>query len=129
LSGLNAHINRDLPVAVVQSYQALGGSPDRDDPRFADYERVNAILEGVEAQIKQDLAIGLIALVDAGAGSVDDVLAMWSVRATRDAAWTHSELLWHLRNLPFLRNEFLRTLDSFTGFAGRGLLQPLGLPG
>ena len=28
LAGMNAHINRDLPVAIVQIYQATGGTPN-----------------------------------------------------------------------------------------------------
>jgi len=60
--------------------------------------------------------------VDAAAGPLDDVLAMWSIQAARDAAWTHAEVLWNLRDLPDLQKDFLATLDEFTGFAGRGLL-------
>jgi Family of unknown function (DUF5995) len=122
LAGMNAHINRDLPVAIVQIYQANGGAPDRSDPHYADYEKINGILETVETQVKQEFTTGIIGVVDATAGPVDDVLAMWSVRAARDAAWTHAEVLWSLRDFPDLRNDFLATLDDFTGFAGRGLL-------
>ncbi len=122
LAGMNAHINRDLPVAIVQLYQAAGGTPDRSDPHYADYEKVNGILETVETQVKQEFTTGIIGMADATAGPLDDVLAMWSVRAARDAAWTHAELLWNLRDLPVLRSYFLATLNDFTGFAGRGLL-------
>jgi hypothetical protein len=122
LAGMTAHINRDLPVAIVQIYQANGGAPDRSDTHYADYEKVNGILETVETQVKQEFTTGLIGVVDATAGPLDDVLAMWSVRAARDAAWTHAEMLWNLRDLPALQNNFLATLDDFTGFAGRGLL-------
>ena len=38
------------------------------------------------------------------------------------AAWTHAEVLWTLRAAPHLRDAFFSRLDSFTGFAGRGLL-------
>ncbi len=122
LAGMNAHINRDLPAAIVQIYQATGGAPNRGDRHHADYERVNGILEAVETQVKQEFTTGLIGVVDAAAGPLDDRLAMWSVRAARDAAWTHAELLWNLRHLPVLRSDFLKTLDNFTGFASRGLL-------
>jgi hypothetical protein len=122
LAGMNAHINRDLPVAIVQIYQATGGTPNRSDPHYADYEKVNGILETVETQVKQEFTTGIIGIVDSASGPLDDVLAMWSIRAARDAAWTHAEVLWNLRNAPDLRNDFLTTLDNFTGFAGRGLL-------
>ncbi len=122
LAGMNAHINRDLPVAIVQLYQATGGAPDRSDAHYADYQRVNAVLEAVETRVKAEFATGIIGVVDAAAGQLDDVVAMWSIRAARDAAWTHAELLWNLRQLPKLQNDFLTTLDNFTGFASRGLL-------
>jgi hypothetical protein len=122
LAGMNAHINRDLPVAIVQTYQNTGGSPSRGDPHHVDYERVNDVLDGVERQVRKDFDTGIIGVIDAAAGPVDDVIAMWSVRAARDAAWTHAELLWNLRGLPTLRDDFFATLDNFTGFAARGLL-------
>jgi hypothetical protein len=126
LAGMNAHINRDLPIAIVQTYQSTGGAPSRGDPHYADYERVDEILARVESQVRKDFDAGIIGVVDAAAGPVDDVLAMWSVRAARDAAWTHAELLWSLRDLPALRADFFATLDNFTGFAGRGLLIHVG---
>ncbi len=127
LAGMNAHINRDLPVAIVKIFQATGGSPDRSGPHYADYERVNGILEAVETQVKQEFTTGIVGVVDAAAGPLDDVMAMWSIRAARDAAWTHAELLWQVRNLPLLQRDFLSTLDNFTGFAGRGLLTRLAV--
>ena len=126
LAGMNAHINRDLPVALVQIFEATGTEPHRGDARHADYERINAILETVEAQVKQQFMTGIIGAVDAVNGPMDDVLAMWSIRAARDAAWTHAELLWNVRHLPRLKNDFIRTLDGFAGFAGRGLLTHVG---
>jgi hypothetical protein len=63
-----------------------------------------------------------VGVVDSVAGDVDDVVAMWKVRAARETAWTNAEVLWALRTSPVLRDGFFGRLDSFTGFAGRGLL-------
>jgi len=124
LAGMNAHINRDLPRAVVATFQALGGAPDGDGPRHDDFERVNDILEDVEARVKPELATGIVGAIDAAAGPADDVAAMWSVRAARDAAWTNAQVLWALGDAPFLRDDFFARLDRLAGFAGRGLLAP-----
>ena len=78
--------------------------------------------EAVEAQIKVEFSTGIVGVVDSVAGDVDDVVAMWKVRAARDTAWTNAEVLWALRTSPVLRDAFFGRLDSFTGFAGRGLL-------
>jgi hypothetical protein len=125
LAGMNAHINRDLPDGIASTFTALGGTPDNVGPRHSDFERVNAILESVETRIKGEFATGVIGDVDVIAGRLDDIFAMWSVRAARDAAWTHAEVLTKLGGTPQLRTSFFSSLDSFTGFAGRGLLLPV----
>jgi hypothetical protein len=119
---MNAHINRDLPAGIVATYLATDGAPGQAGARRADFERVNDLLEAVEAQIKVEFSTGIVGLVDSVAGDVDDVVAMWKVRAARDTAWTNAEVLWALRTSPVLRDAFFGRLDSFTGFAGRGLL-------
>jgi hypothetical protein len=122
LAGMNAHINRDLPAGIVATYLATDGAPGQTGARYADFERVNDLLETVEAQIKVEFSTGIVGLVDSVAGDVDDAVAMWKVRAARDTAWTNAEVLWALRTSPALRDAFFGRLDSFTGFAGRGLL-------
>ena len=124
LAGMNAHINRDLPEGIVAAYRATDGEPEEGSARHADFNRVNDLLEAVEAQIKVELSTGLVMIVDVAAGDVDDAIAMWKVRAARAAAWTNAQVLWALRPTPTLRTAFFSRLDSLTGFAGRGLLLP-----
>jgi hypothetical protein len=128
LAGMNAHINRDLPEGIVATYRATDGAPAEGTPRHEDFGKVNDLLEAVEAQIKVEFSTGLVLLIDTAGGNVDDAIAMWKVRAARAAAWTNAEVLWALRAQPALRNAFFSRLDSFTGFAGRGLLVPTALP-
>ena len=124
LAGMNAHINRDLPEGIVQSFRALGGDPLTDEGREQDFERVNDILERVEADVKTEFTVGLVGVVDRLGGTADDAVAMWKVRAARSAAWTNAQVLWGLRDLPGLRDRFFTRLDSLVGMAGRGLLLP-----
>jgi hypothetical protein len=124
LAGMNAHINRDLPQALVNSYRATDGAPAEGSPRHHDFDKVNDLLEAVEAQIKVEFSTGLVMLVDTACGDVDDAIAMWKVRAARAAAWTNAEVMWALTPTPTLRTAFFSRLDSLTGFAGRGLLLP-----
>ena len=49
---MNAHINRDLPVALVQTFAALGVAPSDDGPQHADFETVNNVLATTEKQVK-----------------------------------------------------------------------------
>jgi uncharacterized protein DUF5995 len=127
LAGMNAHINRDLPVALVAAYEQAGLELRRDAPEHADYERVNELLARVEAKAKAAYLTGAVAAIDRlvhRVDRIDDVLAMWEVRRAREAAWTNAEALWSLRSDAGLRTEFVRVLDRMVGLAGRGLLVP-----
>jgi hypothetical protein len=124
LAGMNAHINRDLPVGIVRAFRDVGGNPIHDQVRREDYDRVNDHLARIEETAKQDLSLGLVQVVDVASGAVDDHLAMWNVKAARATAWTNAQVLWTLDATPALRASFFDRLDSLAGFAGRGLLTP-----
>jgi hypothetical protein len=126
LAGMNAHVNRDLPLALVETCEARGVELRRRSPQHRDFRRIDALLAATEARAKADLVTGALAEADVALGRVDDVLAMWKVEPARAAAWSNAETVWALRGLPQLRASFLRTLDRTVGFAGRGLLRPLG---
>jgi hypothetical protein len=125
LAGMNAHINRDLPLALVETWEALDLGPERDGAAYRDYVLVNELLERVEDRVKADFAAGVVGHVDRSLGEVDDAVAMWKVSRARDAAWASAETLWALRGAPSVQREFAATLDRLVGFAGRGLLRPL----
>jgi Family of unknown function (DUF5995) len=128
LAGMNAHINRDLPVALVATFEEAGIPLADGSPQHADYVHVNTVLSGVEAEAKQQFLGGgwlrkldrLIHRFD----RIDDVVAMWDVSRARDAAWTNAQALWALRGDRELFDAYLATLDRTVGFAGRGLLVP-----
>jgi len=124
IAGMNAHINNDLAHALVLTWHELDLGPARDTPEFRDYERVNAILEAVEAEIKGPLADDLIAGVDTLLGTADDFLALWSIRRARAEAWRRAGIM---RGMP--DSELDSLFDGFVGFAGNLLLRPSGLTG
>ena len=127
LAGMNAHINRDLPQGIVQVFEVLGGDPTSAGVRRQDFDSVNDLLERVEADVKHEFSVGVVGVVDAAGGRVDDIAAMFKVRVARAAAWTNAEVLWTLRPTPHIRTAFFDTLDRSTGLAGGALLAPLGL--
>jgi Family of unknown function (DUF5995) len=124
LAGMNAHINRDLPVALVATCEELGLDLEHAKPELADFRRVNTLLKKTEREVKVWFATGFVGTVDTALGNVDDRIAMWDVARARDAAWVQARTLWALRPLPPLQRRFLETLDRVVGFAGRGLLVP-----
>jgi hypothetical protein len=125
LGGMNAHINRDLPDGIVQSFLALGGDPLLDRTRVEDFTRINDVLERVEKDVKTEFLTGAIAVIDRAGAPLDDVIAMWNVRQARAAAWTNAQVLWGLRTVPVLRARFFDRLDRLVGMSSRGLLLPV----
>lgn len=125
LAGVNAHINRDLCVALVSAFETAGAAPQRDTARHRDYLHVNRILAAVQTQAKQMLFSELLTSVDEQLGRADDVLELWSLDRARDAAWVAGELQWQLRSAPLLAAQHLDALDRLVGCAGRGLLRVL----
>jgi Family of unknown function (DUF5995) len=124
VAGMNAHINHDLSIAVVQTSEEQGVVPRRGSPEHRDFERVNTILEAVAEQVKHFLATGIVGEIDQDLGRLDDVVALWSVRKARETAYTNGEILWQLRDTPVLNDAFLRNLDRLVGLSSRGLLVP-----
>jgi hypothetical protein len=127
LAGMNAHINRDLPVALVETCEKLGVDLRASSPQRRDFRRIDAILASTEDRVKGRFITGELAEVDTALGQLDDCVAMWKVERAREAAWVNAQTLWALRGAPRLSAKFLLTLDRMVGFAGRGLLRPIVL--
>jgi Family of unknown function (DUF5995) len=125
LAGMNAHINRDLPLALVETCRVLEIVPVRGCPQHVDFRALDPLLAETEARVRADFATGLVGLADETLGELDSVVAMWNVRKARAAAWVNAEMLWAVREVPFAGARFVVTLDRLVGLAGRGLLRPL----
>jgi Family of unknown function (DUF5995) len=124
LAGLSAHINRDLPLAVVLTCAERDTTPD-SGAHHADYERINTLLAAVEPSIRRSFIDGL------PIPGLQDVVANFDLIKARHTAWLNAETLWALRQIaPARQADYLDGLDHLVGFAGRGLLVPLlgGIP-
>lgn len=122
IAGMNAHINHDLAVALVDTCAERGLKIRDDTPQHRDYLAVNATLERVEGEIKTRFLSGAIAHVDQALGTLDDVVANWSVARARDNAWITAQAIRALQDVPFLYKQYMAALARNVGFAGRGLL-------
>jgi hypothetical protein len=125
LAGMNAHINRDLAVALVSTCDELGVNLAERSPEHADFERVNLLLREVETRVKPAYVTGPLRILDRLAhrfGRLDDVVAMWDVERARAAAWANAQALWALRDEPALGERFVAALDRMVGLASRALL-------
>ncbi len=125
LAGINAHINHDLPEAIVTTCQMQGFAPKHGATAYASYTSLNTTLDGLIEEAKQALHVRLLGDVLPAAAHLEDTLAAWSVSAARESAWNNAELLWHLRGETLLSNVFLDTVDGLTSVVGQGLLIPI----
>ena len=120
LAGMNAHINHDLSLALLQTNAELDLTPGKTSPEHDDYELVNGLLEAVLPQALQFLAAGILGELAQDSGKVGRLLAIWNVRAARDMAW---DFACHLRSLSGIaRGTALAVQDQTTGVLGRSLL-------
>jgi hypothetical protein len=123
LAGINAHINHDLALALLQTDDELHLQPSKDSPQHRDYELVNNLLEAVLPRALEFLATGILGELAQDTGKIGKLLAIWKVRVARDLAWDFAD---HLRNLSgaFLQIA-LDAQDKLTSALGRTLLLPL----
>jgi hypothetical protein len=122
LAGMNAHINRDLMVALVRVCEEMGLEVAGDAPHKRDYDRLNPILEEVETSARAFFLEGIVAEFDSMFERVDTIVANWSLVEARSAAWSHAQTLWRIRHLDLIEDAYIDGLDGLVGFAGRGLL-------
>lgn len=120
LAGMNAHINRDLAPSLVDAIEDAW--PEEESAARRDYDKVNEVLAATEIEVKGILEGELLAEIDRAMGTVDDVLALWSIRRARGAAWVWGETLFALRSHPRLAGETLLTIDRMAAMASRALL-------
>lgn len=125
LAGVNAHINHDLPMALIATCQAAGLTPAHDSPLHTDYTAVNSTLDTLIETAKRELMVRLLGDPLPPVSHLEDAVAAWSVAAARETAWTNAEVLWTLRGAPLLGSRFLDGLDGITALAGKTLLAPV----
>jgi hypothetical protein len=125
LAGMNAHINRDLPVAVATTCVDLGTSPDQGS-HHTDFQRINAVLAQVEPAIRQSFSDALLQSADRAVPGLQDVVANFDMVKARETAWANAQTVWVLKQFSSASEAaFVEGLDHLVGFAGRGLLVAL----
>jgi hypothetical protein len=124
-AGMNAHINHDLPQAVVALCHSTGIVPQHGTVQYNDYTAVNSTLNSIINTAKQELNVRLAGDSLPPVNRLEDVLAAWSVSAVREVAWKNAEVLWHLQDAPLVSSTFLDSIDATTDIASKTLLIPV----
>ena len=120
LAGMNAHVNHDLALALLETDREMNLTPGNGSPQYLDYEAVNELLNRVMPAALQMLAVGILGMVAQDTGKIGRVLAFWNICRARDLAWDFAD---HLRGLNGVaRIVALTAQDQMTGVVGRAIL-------
>jgi hypothetical protein len=120
LAGMNAHINHDLPLALLATDAELNLVPAPNGPEFTDYQSVNTLLNTVMPAALNMLATDTLGVLAHDTGKIGRLLALWDICRARDLAW---DFAGHLRGLDGLaRDAALSAQDALTGVIGRAIL-------
>jgi Family of unknown function (DUF5995) len=87
LAGMNAHINNDLPWALMQTWSEMRVTPSRRSAAFRDFQRVNDVLAAVAGEVKETLETGFLRWLDRVLGRYDDLFESFVIARARTEAW------------------------------------------
>ena len=124
LAGMSAHINHDLPIAVVQTCEDLGTAPEQGT-HAADFDKVNKVLGSLDQQIRESFEAGVILDLDRKAAGLENLVGDLAIDTARQTAWVNALALWCLRHDAWLSQEYKDSLDVAAALAGRSLMVPL----
>jgi hypothetical protein len=120
LAGMNAHINRDLAIALDQTNADLNRDPEPGGPEHTDYLAVNTLLDTVMPQAMAMLSAGPLGEAAEDSGKVGRLLGSFDIYAARNAAWDFAGVLCDLDGIA--RQTALGAQDVSTAALGRALL-------
>jgi hypothetical protein len=124
-AGVNAHINYDLPFALIATWDKLGSGPD-NDRQHRDYLQVNEVFFKEIPELRRSYLSNWQLCVDRLNGPLDDWYQSRLVEFTRDVAWRDAARLWPRRNDQEHVERTRARLDLHTAFIGWALLSPVG---
>jgi hypothetical protein len=124
LAGMNAHINHDLPVAVVKTCGDLGTDPSAGSHQ-EDYQKVDLLLDATVQRVRESFESSAELSVDQHLRAVANLAGGWAINTARDVAWNNAVVLWGLRAEPGARDLFQQGLASTAAAASRLLLTPV----
>ncbi len=122
LAGMNAHINHDLALTVLDMSRERGAILRRGTPEHDDYARINDVLSATIEDVKPWLERGITRAIDDALGRADEAAEIFSIANAREGAWTAGETFWALRDSPDVSRAYEASLDRIVGMASRAML-------
>jgi len=119
--GVNAHINHDLALALVATWEQLG--PPDPDEIHSDYLLINKIFFQEIPGLRRRYSTPLQLRIDTLVGNLDDWSQRVLVSATRWHAWEQAERLWAVRDDEEDLKKALLVMDRASAYVGELLLR------
>jgi hypothetical protein len=120
--GVNAHINHDLSLALIDTWRELG-PPEPDDERIhPDYLVVNEIFYDEIPRLRRGFSTDWQLAIDGFVGPLDDWSQRVLVTVTRARAWEQAQRLWELRDEPDEFEAARLTMDRAASLLGEWLV-------
>lgn len=126
-AGVNAHLNFDLPFALVTTFDHLGTDPIDDSEQHHDYLQINEIFADAVPGLRPGRMDKWQLLIDTMTGCLDD--EWWQgedADYTANVAWRNAQRLWGVRHDLAATERQRAHLDRITADLGRLLLSPRG---
>jgi hypothetical protein len=118
--GVNAHINHDLSLALIATWNELGAPAD--DLIHPDYLLVNEIFYEEIPPLRQSFSTEWQLAIDGFVGPLDDWSQRVLVTVTRAHAWEQARRLWRLRHDPDDFEAARLTMDRAASLVGEWLI-------
>lgn len=124
VAGVNAHVNFDLPFALINTWKALGSGPSAEQ-QHRDYLFINQVFYDEIPGLRRCYETSWQLFIDRLNGGLDDWYQDRIVKVARDLAWTDAERLWPICEDVDALREAGAVLDRHTAFVGWILLSPI----
>ena len=118
--GVNAHINHDLSLALIATWNELGAPSD--DVPHPDYLLVNEIFYEEIPPLRQSFSTEWQLAIDGFVGPLDDWSQRLLVTVTRAHAWDQARRLWQLRHDSDDFEQARLTMDRAASVVGEWLI-------
>jgi hypothetical protein len=126
IAGINAHINFDLPFALVTTFDHLGSDPVDGSDQHLDYLQVNDVFADEIPGLRRGYLDKWQLIIDTMNGDLDDWWQGEMVEYTRNVAWRNAQKIWAVRHDLVALDKERRRLDGSATGLGKLLLSPFG---
>jgi hypothetical protein len=118
--GVNAHLNHDLPLALIATWSELG-APD-EDLIHPDYLLINEIFYEEIPALRRGYSTRWQIEIDTAVGEIDDWSQRMLVGAARGRAWDQARRLWPLRHDAEDFEQARRAVDRAVALLGEWVI-------